>query len=351
VERVLLFPTGCGPDTLNVADSAINKFAIYGDSCNNKVYFYNPNLKSWAVIGGAASNITGLISAGSNITITGTGTTEDPYVINSSGGGGTTKYVLQGYGTTIDSSGDNYTINVDTTLLKDTSYVGRGIKNDASLHPGHPTLIVDSNYIRDTSLNLAGGTINQVLKKNSSTNGDWSWADESGGTTIDTTSLSNRIDENATNIATNTTAIGTKLSNITGLITAGTNVTVTGSGTSGSPYVINSSGGGSSGTSFVKQEFAGIDSSVIITDTTTWFILNPATIAPSDTLILPASPSDGQTIKISFGGTVTSGTVVTLLVLTPNTGQEVLGDLKFSNLLVTDKISLTYNSSNQKWYE
>ena len=38
--------------------------------------------------------------------------------------------------------------------------------------------------------------------------------------------------------------ISTKLSNITGLITAGTNVTITGSGTSGSPYVINASGSG-----------------------------------------------------------------------------------------------------------
>lgn len=37
------------------------------------------------------------------------------------------------------------------------------------------------------------------------------------------------------------------LQNITGLVTAGTNVTVTGTGTSGSPYVINSSGGGGSG--------------------------------------------------------------------------------------------------------
>lgn len=36
------------------------------------------------------------------------------------------------------------------------------------------------------------------------------------------------------------------LSNITGLIQAGTNITLTGSGTSGSPYVINASGGGSS---------------------------------------------------------------------------------------------------------
>lgn len=39
-----------------------------------------------------------------------------------------------------------------------------------------------------------------------------------------------------------------KISNITGLITQGTNITITGSGTSGSPYVINSSSGGGGGT-------------------------------------------------------------------------------------------------------
>lgn len=38
--------------------------------------------------GGGISNITGLIEAGTNITITGSGTASDPYVINSSGSGG-----------------------------------------------------------------------------------------------------------------------------------------------------------------------------------------------------------------------------------------------------------------------
>jgi hypothetical protein len=51
---------------------------------------------------------------------------------------------------------------------------------------------------------------------------------------------------NTSNIASNTTAIAGKLSNITGLVTPGTNVIVAGSGTSGSPYVISSTGGGTS---------------------------------------------------------------------------------------------------------
>ena len=51
------------------------------------------------------------------------------------------------------------------------------------------------------------------------------------------------------------TTFNSKLSNITGLITAGTNVSLSGSGTSGSPYVINSSGGGSTGESIVGSIF------------------------------------------------------------------------------------------------
>ncbi len=38
--------------------------------------------------GGGISNITGLIQAGTNVTITGTGISSDPYIINSTGGGG-----------------------------------------------------------------------------------------------------------------------------------------------------------------------------------------------------------------------------------------------------------------------
>lgn len=42
----------------------------------------------WSTFNGKLSNITGLVSAGTNVTITGSGTNVSPYVINSSGGGG-----------------------------------------------------------------------------------------------------------------------------------------------------------------------------------------------------------------------------------------------------------------------
>jgi hypothetical protein len=59
VKTVLLFPTGCGtPAALNSADSAQLGWAIYGDSCNNKAYLYNPATKAWSEIAGGSGSTT-----------------------------------------------------------------------------------------------------------------------------------------------------------------------------------------------------------------------------------------------------------------------------------------------------
>jgi hypothetical protein len=68
---------------------------------------------------------------------------------------------------------------------------------------------------------------------------------------------STSITDNSTNWNTAFTwgnhALSGYLSNVTGLITQGTNITITGSGTSGSPYVINASSGGGLNYSQVKS--------------------------------------------------------------------------------------------------
>lgn len=61
---------------------------IKGARLDNPRGNYSMNDQRWH--GGGIDNITGLITAGTNVTITGTGTTADPYIINSSGGGGGT---------------------------------------------------------------------------------------------------------------------------------------------------------------------------------------------------------------------------------------------------------------------
>lgn len=94
-----------------------------------------------------------------------------------------------------------------------------------------------------------------------------------------------------------------------------------------------------------------VDSSTVtISDTISWYIVNPSTIRNALTLKLAANPKQGQEIKISFGGMITSGVVVRTLSMVPNTGQGLLQ----SNTPITpeagETISYKYNKSNSKWY-
>lgn len=96
------------------------------------------------------------------------------------------------------------------------------------------------------------------------------------------------------------TALANRLQNITGLVTAGTNVTITGSGTSGSPYVVNSSGGGSADSTYQTIEI-GTDYTRIGT------VLNESFTGGS----IPAGWSAGGNIGQSYTGsklTVTGAT-------------------------------------------
>jgi hypothetical protein len=61
---------------------------------------------------GYISNATGLITAGTNVTITGAGTTASPYVINSSGSGGAVTSVFGRTGVVVATSGDYTTAQV-----------------------------------------------------------------------------------------------------------------------------------------------------------------------------------------------------------------------------------------------
>ena len=88
-------------------------------------------LKLGGFRGGGLTNITGYISAGTNVTITGTGTASDPYVINSSGGG-TVSSVFGRIGAVVAVSGD-----YDTSLVPDTA---------------------DKRYVTDAQLVVIGNT-------------------------------------------------------------------------------------------------------------------------------------------------------------------------------------------------
>jgi len=120
----------------------------------------------------------------------------DSLLATISGGAGSIEYLTQGYGVIIDSVGRVYTIKVDSSVLANKLYVDAlaALKKDKA-----------------DSINSTGYATQYDLTKTKD-------------------SLQTNID--------------TKISSIGGLVTAGTNVTITGSGTTGSPYVVNSSDGG-----------------------------------------------------------------------------------------------------------
>lgn len=104
------------------------------------------------------------------------------------------------------------------------------------------------------------------------------------------------------------------------------------------------SGGGSSKTT--QQHTTG--ATVTIGATSDWLIINPATLLSSLTVTLKSSPSDRDEIEISFGGTITSGNVVTTLSIT---GGTIVGNSSFSNIQIGDVLKYRYNNSNTKWYQ
>jgi hypothetical protein len=76
---------------------------------------------------GNADSITGLIDAGTNVTITGSGTLADPYIINSSGGSGTTPTLNQVLAENNQTAGENILINdADAIELENGSLLKKG---------------------------------------------------------------------------------------------------------------------------------------------------------------------------------------------------------------------------------
>ena len=81
-----------------------------------------------------------------------------------------------------------------------------------------------------------------------------------------------------------------------------------------------------------------------------WLVVNPASTVSSLTITLPPAPGDGQREDISFGGTVSSGTVVTTLVIAANTGQALVQATAPTTATYGQRISYQYNKALAKWY-
>lgn len=110
------------------------------------------------------------------------------------------------------------------------------------------------------------------------------------------------------------TGLNSKLENITGLISQGSNVTITGSGTSGSPYIINSTGGGGGGATNLGIANRTATTLDITSDTGSDAIVPQASTTEAGLLIatdkvkLNNVPADTNTALAGKQATLVSGT-------------------------------------------
>lgn len=130
---------------------------------------YSGDTATVTITAGTADNITGLIAEGSNISIAGSGTLADPYVISSSGGGG---HTIQDEGTPLtqrtnlnfvgagvavtDDSGNDATVVTINGGGGDVTKVGTPVNNQVGVWTGDGTLEGDVDLTFDTATNTLG---------------------------------------------------------------------------------------------------------------------------------------------------------------------------------------------------
>lgn len=227
------------------------------------------------------------LSAGTNVTITGTGTAGSPYVINAAGGGttadGSETKLTAGSGVTITGTGTAGDPYVITSAGGGTSYAlvdctGGAVASGAAV------------------MTCVAGTAGQVLTKQA--DGSHTWATLSGG--------------------------GTPADGSETKLTAGTGVTITGTGTSADPYVVTASGGGA-GLSLVDCQGAAIASGAAVMTCAAGGTAGQALIKQADgsyawnTLSGGGTPADGSETKLTAGTNVTitgTGTTADPYVIT-----------------------------------
>lgn len=91
-------------------------------------------------------------------------------------------------------------------------------------------------------------------------------------------------------------------------------------------------------------------STLTVNNASTWVIINPSTTIAALTITMPATPYDTQFIDVTFGGSITSGVVVTAISVIANTGQTLLQPYVLDIVQAGETLSYQYNLSQKIWY-
>jgi hypothetical protein len=154
--------------------------------------------------------------------------------------------------------------------FRDTARLDARINYQTNLHGSFTAYsLIDKAYLDSVLSALGGGGITSI---NSQTGPAITLDEGTSGTDFSITQSTNTIffnlpSSSASNrglvTAADWSTFNSKLSNITGLVSQGTNVTITGTGTSGDPYVVNSSGGGGGG-DFSSNTATSVDNELLL---------------------------------------------------------------------------------------
>jgi hypothetical protein len=81
------------------------------------------------------------------------------------------------------------------------------------------------------------------------------------------------------------------------------------------------------------------------------FFLDLASLAATFTLTMPAAPADQDVVAVLPGGTIATGTVVTLFTLSPNSGQTIVGAALSGIALAAGTVpTYQWRNSTSQWY-
>lgn len=106
--------------------------------------------------------------------------------------------------------------------------------------------------------------------------------------------------------------------------------------------------GGGGGVDTIQVHTSG--TTVTVSTGVNILYVDPASTLATLTITLPATPNYRGTLDIFFGGTLTSGNVVTAITISPNSGQTKLEASTPGYVEAGEHISYQYRVANTKWY-
>ena len=82
-------------------------------------------------------------------------------------------------------------------------------------------------------------------------------------------------------------------------------------------------------------------------------VIDPSSITATQVITLPVSPPDGTIVNLHFGGTLTSGTIVTSFSVVPGSGAAIIDNSAPTTAVYGDYFRYHYYTTNlgsPRWY-